>query len=198
MALNFIYCCRIALELNLNIAIMTNFVELIHIGSQFFALAIFFYSMQIKRANQQVDEGPNACQGKFTCLAFENHTIFPNMGLLTTFDAYSILFINLGILFYPFRFFLFIARFKISSLLSAHLNTIVRTTPGIFVFLACVAIIFSGFAFCSMMLFQEYIPHMGEFLPAFKVNLTEPLLQKEIFQKTLGHSDSNQLEKSTA
>lgn len=50
MALNLIYCWRIALELNLNIAIMTNFVELIHIISQIFALAIFFYGMQIKRA----------------------------------------------------------------------------------------------------------------------------------------------------
>jgi hypothetical protein len=85
-------------------------------------------------------------------------------------------------LFYPCRLFLFLSQFKASKVLQAHLNSIVRTSPGVCVYMTLALIIAVSFTMCSILILGSYLSSFNNILSAFFHTTSTDLFQDPEFQ----------------
>lgn len=100
---------------------------------------------------------------------FMDNASFVNLSFEYMLDTYALMGLNIMMIFYPFRIFSFISRFKSSSQISGVLSTIVRMFPGICTFITIAIIASTAFSVSAMLLFGPYVPSMSSFLGAFFV-----------------------------
>ena len=82
---------------------------------------------------------------------------------------------------YPFRFFLFAVRFNQAKAIKVHLNTIVRTFPGISVLVSITFVVALGFVVVYYVLLGTLIPEMNNPLTAFLLTTSQDLFKSQSF-----------------
>ena len=118
--LTFCSSVKIAFELNFGISIYTNTIEAFHVICIIFSTISYVAAFLIKQ--------------KLTPPFFDSKQYF-GIAIVTQLDSYVKIILSLCLIFYPFRLFLFLARFKIASPIKAHLNVMFRTIPGVSTFM---------------------------------------------------------------
>ena len=97
------------------------------------------------------------------------------------FDYYADLLLTLCVFAYPFRLFLFAARFNQAKPIKVHLNTIVRTCPGIFVLVNIIFVVAFGFAVVYHILLGGLLPEMSDPLSALLFTTSQSLFNSKPF-----------------
>ena len=151
MLANLVYTGKIALEMNLGFSVLINALEFMHLFILEVSLFAYCYSMLMKRSFEVdlLDRGT-----------------FVDLGMFYFLDKYSMIALNMCLIFYPFRLFTFISRFNFAKSVNGMLNTIFRITPGIFTYMTIILVISSCISFSCMLLLRQYIPQMRTIMGA--------------------------------
>ena len=113
---------------------------------------------------------------------FMDHETFVDLSFSHMLDKYSMLVLNLMMIFYPFRIFSFISRFNFSSQIGGVLSTIARISPGMCTFVTIAIVCIGSLSVSGMLIFGPYIPCMDHFLGAFSVISSQSLFDLQEFR----------------
>ena len=152
LVINFVYAVKIVLEMNLGFSVVLNAIDFFSIFLLEAALFICIFNTMSKRSLE---------------IDLLDSSTFVDLTMLYTLDKYSLMALNLSMVFYPFRFFGFISRFNFSTPIKGTLNTILRMSPGLFTYFVIVLIVAICVTTSSMLLLSPDIPAMNTFLNAF-------------------------------
>ena len=103
------------------------------------------------------------------------------MNSIYVLDFTAILLISVCALAYPFRLFLFAARYPQIKPIKAHLTAIVRIFPGMSVLISIISFISLGFTVAFYVTLGSLVPEMGDFLGAFLFTTSQSLFRSEAF-----------------
>ena len=96
-------------------------------------------------------------------------------------DFSANLLIGVCALAYPFRLFLFAARYPQTKPVKAHLNALVRTFPGLSVLVGIIFVVSLGFTVAFYVILGDLVPEMSDFLGAFLFTTSQSLFKSEAF-----------------
>ena len=154
--LTFCSSVKIAFELNFGISIYTNTIEAFHVICIIFSTISYVAAFLIKQ--------------KLTPPFFDSKQYF-GIAMVAQLDSYVKIILSLCLIFYPFRLFLFLARFKIASPIKAHLNVMFRTIPGVSTFMFIFIIIYVSFSFAVYYTLSPHLMFINNFFDAFSVTM---------------------------
>jgi len=124
---------KILFELSLSISRFANFSEIGNITGMFIIVITKYLEIVLKSKKlEEKDLTDSSTYQDFSLL----------VGIEEIYEV-SLAFCSF---FYPFRIFQFLARYNIFSPAKTIINTLSRTTPGIFVYFVCIIIIYVSWA----------------------------------------------------
>ena len=97
------------------------------------------------------------------------------------FDFSANVLISVCALAYPFRLFLFAARYPQTKPIMAHLSAIVRIFPGVTGLLSIIFLVSLGFTVAFYVALGSLVPEMDDFLSAFLFVTSQSLFRSEAF-----------------
>jgi hypothetical protein len=140
--LTFCSTVKIAFELNFGISIYTNTIEALHVICIHFSTISYVAGFLIKH--------------KLTPPFFDSEQYF-SIATVAQLDGYARMILSLCLVFYPFRLFLFLARFKFATPIKAHLNVMFRTIPGMSTFMMIFFVIYISISFVVYYLLKPHL-----------------------------------------
>lgn len=143
---------KIAFEINFGISIYTNTVEALHVILIHVSTVSYVAGFLIKQ--------------KLNPPFFDSKQYF-SIATVAQLDGYVKMILNLCFVFYPFRLFLFLARFKFASPIKAHLNVMFRTIPGVSTFMTIFFVIYISFSFTVYYSLKPHLSMIHNFFDAF-------------------------------
>jgi len=164
--INIIYFVRIVLELSLGMCLYTNSLESLHIVGCISAVVLFLISVIKKRS---------------TNVSFFDDNSFVDLTSIYGLDFSANLMISLCALAYPFRLFLFAARYPQTKPIMAHLSAIVRIFPGMTALALIILFVAMGFTVCFNVILGHLVPEMNCILDAFLFTTSQSLFDSEAF-----------------
>lgn len=126
-----LYLIKILFELSLGISRITNFLELLNLGTLLVIVVTKYVEVGLK-SNFEID--------------FANTQNFYDFQLLVSLEEVSSICLALCSFFYPFRILQFLAHFKLFQPAKTIINTICRTIPGQAIYFFLMAIMIGSWA----------------------------------------------------
>ena len=162
-----VYMCKIVLELNLSIAIMTNSIEVLHLMTLLTALGFNLVGIGIKEMIEPI--------------SFDERIDFIDLSQLESIDSWFAMLFAACAPVYPFRLILFLARFKISDPIKLHISTLYRTLPGVLVYMFIAGLICVSWAMGYWLQFGSRIESMSTFLGSLAVFSSSVIVEEPEF-----------------